>query len=189
MFRILLQNPIRQDSSTYSTMPSTTIPQRKVLQQTATSTTADSSPSTADTSLRGSPRQSPSSSSLSSLSSTEDVKEKSYGKLLDIYGNEFELPDYTVNDIRKAIPKHCYERSGLRGLSYVARDIGSLATTFYLFNTFVTPEYIPSTPVRTALWALYTVIQGISATGLWVLAHECGHQSFSPSKILNDTTG
>ena len=119
----------------------------------------------------------------------EELKSEGYGKLVDTYGNEFELPDYTVNDIRNAIPKHCYERSGLRGLSYVFRDIASLATTFYLFSTFVTPEYIPSMPGRAVLWVLYSFIQGLFGTGLWVLAHECGHQSFSPSKVLNDTVG
>lgn len=124
------------------------------------------------------------------MSSLDGQTEKGdYGVLLDTYGNEFALPDYTVNDIRNAIPKHCYERSGLRGLGYVARDISSLATTFILFNKFVTPEFIPSMPVRAALWAFYTIIQGFFATGLWVLSHECGHQSFSPSKVLNDTVG
>lgn len=122
------------------------------------------------------------------MSSLDDIT-KNYGKLIDTYGNEFQLPDYTINDIRNAIPKHCFERSGLLGLAYVARDIASLAATFYIFNAYVTPEYIPSTPVRTTLWIFYTVIQGLFATGLWVLAHECGHQAFSPSKILNDTTG
>ncbi|KZF20750.1 oleate delta-12 desaturase [Xylona heveae TC161] len=111
------------------------------------------------------------------------------GKLLDTYGNEFEIPDYTIKQIREAIPAHCFERSAVRSLSYVARDLTILATVFYLFNRFVTPETIPSTPVRAGLWALYTVIQGLVGTGVWVLAHECGHQAFSPSKILNDTTG
>ncbi|KAG9236473.1 putative Delta(12) fatty acid desaturase [Amylocarpus encephaloides] len=123
------------------------------------------------------------------MSSLEDVKEQGYGQLIDTLGNEFELPNYTVNDIRNAIPKHCYERSGVTGLSYVARDLVCLGTTFAIFRQFVTPEYIPSTPVRAALWAVYTVVQGLFATGIWVLAHECGHQSFSTSKILNDTTG
>ncbi|KAH8602793.1 putative Delta(12) fatty acid desaturase [Bisporella sp. PMI_857] len=170
-------------------MASTALPQREALRRTATLTTAESAPSTARGSPEDTPRQSPSSTSLSSMSSLDGVDENGYGKLLDTYGNEFELPDYTVNDIRNAIPKHCYERSGLRGLSYVARDIASLAITFSIFNKFVTPEYIPSTPVRALLWAGYTVIQGLFGTGLWVLAHECGHQSFSTSKVLNDTTG
>ena len=109
--------------------------------------------------------------------------------MFDTYGNEFELPDFTIKQIRDAIPAHCYERSGVRGLGYVARDVTVLATVFYISNNFVTPEYIPSTAVRTILWALYTFVQGLTATGLWVLAHECGHQSFSTSKKLNDTVG
>ncbi|KAK0947752.1 hypothetical protein LTR91_027110, partial [Friedmanniomyces endolithicus] len=49
--------------------------------------------------------------------------------------------------------------------------------------------YVPSYALRATLWAGYTIIQGIFGTGLWVLAHECGHQSFSPSKTLNDSVG
>jgi omega-6 fatty acid desaturase (delta-12 desaturase) len=170
-------------------MPSTALSKPTVLRRTVTASTADSSPSTAAASPNESPRQSPSSTSLSSMSSMDDLKVESYGKLIDTYGNEFELPDYTVNDIRNAIPKHCFERSGLKSLAYVFRDIASLATTFYIFNRFVTPEYIPSTLVRAVLWVIYTFVQGLFGTGLWVLAHECGHQSFSTSKVLNDTVG
>jgi len=133
-----------------------------------------------------SPRHSPSSTSLSSLSSQEELPRT---KLVDTYGNEFQIPDYTIKQIRDAIPPHCFERSGVTGLSYVARDIALLAGTFYLFHNYVTPETIPSTAVRAGLWAVYTFVQGLFGTGLWVLAHECGHQSFSPSKVLNDTVG
>jgi len=111
------------------------------------------------------------------------------GVLLDTYGNEFQIPDFTIKQIHGAIPTHCFNRSGLRGLLYVARDIASLAATFYLFHNYVTPETVSSTAVRAGLWAGYTFIQGLFGTGLWVLAHECGHQSFSPSKTLNDTVG
>lgn len=33
------------------------------------------------------------------------------------------------------------------------------------------------------------IVNGCTGTGLWVLAHECGHQSPSPSKTFNDTVG
>ncbi|KAG6988924.1 hypothetical protein G7Y79_00067g095390 [Physcia stellaris] len=152
----------------------------------------ESSPPSVDNSVSASPddtpRHSPSSTSLSSLES-DIVLDKGNGKMLDTYGNEFEIPDFTIKQIRDAIPAHCFERSAARGLYYVARDLISLATVFYLFHTFLTPENVPSTAVRGVLWAVYTVIQGMVGTGLWVLAHECGHQSFSPSKILNDTVG
>lgn len=90
-------------------MASTAVPQRSLLKRTVTSTTADSSPSTAAGSPSDTPRQSPSSTSLSSMSSLDDVNDKGYGELLDTYGNKFDLPDYTVNDIRNAIPKHCLQ--------------------------------------------------------------------------------
>lgn len=32
-------------------------------------------------------------------------------------------------------------------------------------------------------------IQGCFMTGLWVLAHECGHQAFSPSEFINNVVG
>jgi omega-6 fatty acid desaturase / acyl-lipid omega-6 desaturase (Delta-12 desaturase) len=125
---------------------------------------------------------------LSSLAS-DSASLSPQKKLYDTYGNEFELPNFTIKQIRDAIPAHCFQRSGARGLAYVARDMVSLATTFYLFHKFVTPETIPSVAARTVLWGLYTFVQGLFGTGLWVLAHECGHQSFSPSKTLNDTVG
>jgi omega-6 fatty acid desaturase (delta-12 desaturase) len=151
-------------------------------------------PSSSSTSIAPSPedtpRQSPSSSSLSSLDAGDSLDLKDVnGKLLDTYGNEFQIPDFTIKQIRDAIPAHCFERSAARGLAYVARDIGSLAVTFYLFHTYLTPANVRSTALRAVLWAVYTFVQGLFGTGLWVLAHECGHQSFSPSKTLNDTVG
>ncbi|MCJ1445623.1 MAG: Oleate hydroxylase fah12 [Stictis urceolatum] len=154
--------------------------------QTADSLSSSVSPSIAPSPME-SPKQSPSSTSLSSMDS--DIPAVKQTNLYDANGNEFQLPDFTIKQIRDAIPKHCYERSGTRGLLYVARDILYLSVVFYAFNNYVTPEYIPSQGVRAGLWALYTVVQGMVATGIWVLAHECGHQSFSTSKILNDTVG
>ncbi|KIV86491.1 hypothetical protein PV11_02102 [Exophiala sideris] len=171
-------------------MTTTALPNEAALRRMATT---NSTPvSSANISPLDSPRSSPSSTSLSSLASEDATVQKQAGEkkqLVDTYGNPFEIPDYTISDIHKAIPKHCFERSAATGLYYVARDVVSLATTFYLFNRFVTPENIPSTPLRAGLWFLYTVVQGLFGTGLWVLAHECGHQSFSPSKVLNDTVG
>ena len=108
---------------------------------------------------------------------------------MDTYGNEFKIPDFTIKQIREAIPPHCFERSGLRGLQYVARDLTCLAAVFGGFYYLVTPQTVPSKFIRFGLWAVYTYIQGLFGTGLWVLAHEAGHQSFSPSKKLNDTVG
>ena len=165
-------------------MTSTALPSDAVLRRFAS---ADSTPtSSADITPAYSLPPSPSSTSLSSFASEEVSAPK---KLVDTYGDAFEIPNYTINEIHKAIPKHCFQRSGLRGLGYVARDVACLATVFYFSNRFLTAENIPSTAIRTLAWVLYTFVQGLFGTGLWVLAHECGHQSFSSSKTLNDTVG
>jgi omega-6 fatty acid desaturase / acyl-lipid omega-6 desaturase (Delta-12 desaturase) len=109
--------------------------------------------------------------------------------MVDTNGDVFQLPDYTIGDIRKAIPPECFERSALRGLGYIARDITLLSTTFWLFHHFVTPENVPPTIARGLLWSVYGFLNGLFGTGLWVMGHECGHQSLSPSKVLNDTVG
>ncbi|RAK98689.1 oleate delta-12 desaturase odeA [Aspergillus ibericus CBS 121593] len=163
-------------------MSSTALPKRVALHRNATDSSV---PSSVTPSPLDSPRQSPSSTSLSSLAS--EAEENS--KMLDTYGNEFQIPDYTIKQIRDAIPAHCYERKALTSLWYVFRDVFWLATIFYVFHNYVTPETVPYKPARVVLWALYTVLQGLFGTGVWVLAHECGHQAFSPSKVLNDTVG
>ena len=155
-----------------------------------TSNTVTDSDTSAAVSPADSPRHSPSSTSLSSLSSADANQAKpNYGRLIDTYGNEFSPPDFTIKDIRDAIPKHCFNRSALTGYSYILRDLALLATTFTIYYNFVTPEYIPSKPVRAALWAVYTIVQGFVGTGLWVIAHECGHGAFSDSNLINDFTG
>ena len=169
----------------------TALPPRETVYRTMTQDSSYSSMTNSTiVSPADSPRGSPSSSSLSSLSSVdESLLKDQAGVLLDTYGNEFKIPDYTIKQIREAIPAHCFERSAATGMLYVLRDLVSLATTFYVFHNYVTPEYISSTPVRAGLWALYTVMQGLFGTGIWVIAHECGHQAFSPSKTINDTVG
>lgn len=164
-------------------MSSTAIPKRVALNRNPGT---DSSVPSVSVSPLDSPRQSPSSTSLSSMAS--DAAEHN-GKMLNTYGEEFKIPDFTIKQIRDAIPAHCFNRSATTSLYYVFRDIFMLGTIFYVFHNYVTPETIPSYPLRVALWTFYTVIQGMIGTGVWVLAHECGHQAFSPSKVLNDTVG
>lgn len=165
-------------------MSSTAVPKRVALHRNPT--TDISVPSSVTPSPFDSPRQSPSSTSLSSLASDQEAYRT---KMFDTWGNEFKMPDFTIKQIRDAIPPHCFKRSAATSLYYVFRDMTVLASVFYLFHNYVTPETVPSMPARVVLWTLYTFIQGLFGTGLWVLAHECGHQSFSPSKVLNDTVG
>ena len=110
-------------------------------------------------------------------------------QMVDTYGNSFELPDFSFNELRKAIPAHCFKRSAAWSLFYVARDIVQWAGLFWAFYSFNTEDYVSSKLTRGLLWFVYTVVAGWIGTGLWVLAPECGHGAFSDYKKLNDTVG
>lgn len=52
--------------------------------------------------------------------------------------------------------------------------------------------YIPqieNQPLRIATWLAYGFVQGLVCTGLWILAHECGHGAFSLHKRVNSVVG
>ncbi|EWC43405.1 hypothetical protein DRE_07652 [Drechslerella stenobrocha 248] len=154
--------------------------------QNAYSTSASTSASPSD-----SPSFNPSRHSSATSLSDLDVKDKTDGaspKLLNTYGEEFKLPNYAIKDIFDAIPKHCYQRSALRSLGYVLRDLVLLTVTFVAFNNHIIPA-MPNVYARGVAWAVYSVLQGLFGTGLWVLAHECGHGAFSDYKLLNNTVG
>lgn len=95
------------------------------------------------------------------------------------------FPD--VKTLKDAIPAHCFERSMLRSFSYVIRDIIIVSGLFYSavqLSQLDAPLY-----VTVPLWALYSFAQGCFFTGLWILAHDCGHDSFSSNLTVNAITG
>eukprot|EP00004_Rigifila_ramosa_P004351 TRINITY_DN14761_c0_g1_i4.p1 TRINITY_DN14761_c0_g1~~TRINITY_DN14761_c0_g1_i4.p1 ORF type:complete len:396 (+),score=89.59 TRINITY_DN14761_c0_g1_i4:90-1190(+) len=96
-----------------------------------------------------------------------------------------EQPPFTIRDIKAAIPPHCFERSYVTSFLYLGRDV-ALIGALLGFGVFVRSLGGLAAGV---LWPVYWVAQGICMTGLWVTAHECGHQAFSPSKAVNDAVG
>ncbi|KAI9019338.1 fatty acid desaturase-domain-containing protein [Phycomyces nitens] len=96
------------------------------------------------------------------------------------------IPDFTIKDIRDAIPPHCLERSTLRSFAYLFQDLFFIFSTAYLASWI---DILPSLPLRILLWSVYWVLQSFFGAGLWVLGHECGHQAFSPSKFISDAVG
>lgn len=112
---------------------------------------------------------------------------KKTGQHLDLNGNVFELPNFTMKEIHDAIPAHCFKPSILRSMAYVVRDYFYLSTLIYLAVTYI--PLLPNPYLRFAAWIAYTTVQGFVFTGIWILAHECGHGAFSKSKQLNYTMG
>ena len=81
-------------------------------------------------------------------------------------------PPFSIGTLRKAIPAHCFERSLVKSSAYLAADLAGVALLF------ACSTLIPSAPTaaRWVLWPAYWWAQGSVCTGLWVVAHECGHQ-------------
>ncbi|KAI7888705.1 delta-12 fatty acid desaturase [Mucor mucedo] len=98
----------------------------------------------------------------------------------------WEIPNFTIKEIRDAIPAHCFRRDTFRSFTHVLHDaiiMGILAGLASYIDT------IPNVYARVVLWPLYWIAQGVVGTGVWVIGHECGHQAFSPSKAINNGVG
>ncbi|MDQ2679211.1 MAG: fatty acid desaturase [Actinomycetota bacterium] len=90
----------------------------------------------------------------------------------------------TRAEVRSIIPDDCFVRSTGRSLRYLA---GSLAVVVALVAAAAL--FLPMTWAWLPVWVLYAVATGTAATGLWVIAHECGHRAFSPNQRLQDGIG
>ncbi len=116
------------------------------------------------------------------------------------------VPDekFALSTIRQGIPKEMFQQNAFKSMYYVARDVVQgiiTASVMYyygmpLIDTVV--ETLGVSSLATAIlgnvfkflvWNIYWYVQGLNGTGLWVMAHECGHRAFSTSKAVNDAVG
>ncbi|KAF2658881.1 hypothetical protein K491DRAFT_689728 [Lophiostoma macrostomum CBS 122681] len=95
--------------------------------------------------------------------------------------------EYTMKDIYAAIPAHCFQRNSLLSLAYVLRDFAYVSALAYIALAFI--PTLPHPFARALAWTAYSFAQGLVCTGIWELAHECGHHSLSPHKWVNNTLG
>jgi len=93
-----------------------------------------------------------------------------------------ELP--TKAQVLAAIPEHCFKRNTALSLGYAAL---SLALT--LGTGALAAAFIPLQASAWPLWLAYALVNGTIATGVWVIAHECGHNAFSDNRMIQDAVG
>ncbi|KAF0703425.1 hypothetical protein DYB37_005417 [Aphanomyces astaci] len=98
-----------------------------------------------------------------------------------------EPPTITLKDLRAAIPAHCFERSYVKSFYHLFKNLAICAAIFGV-ALYVNKTELPY-PVKALAWLVYYFVQGTYFTGIWVVAHECGHQAFSDSEYVNDTVG
>ncbi|WOG93930.1 hypothetical protein DCAR_0313218 [Daucus carota subsp. sativus] len=95
-------------------------------------------------------------------------------------------PPFTIADIKKAIPPHCFNRSLIRSSSYLVFDIAVCFFLYYIATNYI--SLLPA-PLSYVAWTAYVYVQGCFMFAIWVVAHECGHHGFSDYHLLNDTLG
>jgi fatty acid desaturase len=96
-------------------------------------------------------------------------------------------PEYTIKEVHDAIPPHCFRPSTLLSIAYILNDVALVACLGYIAVTQF--PGIQNQHLRTLAWATYAFCQGCVFTGLWELAHECGHGALSGTKWINDAMG
>ncbi|CAJ1035728.1 putative Fatty acid desaturase [Leishmania utingensis] len=115
--------------------------------------------------------------------------------------------ELTIKQIQDQIPPEYFERSTMRSMYYVLRDICQLLVTYLIMYRAVVPvltrfeshvyeaagadwaSWTLVSAAKLAAWNMFWFVQGLNSTALWVLAHECGHQAFSPYRSLNNIVG
>jgi len=122
-----------------------------------------------------------------------------FDKNRPLHNFPLKLPKFTLKTIRDAIPKECFKRSLSKSLYHLGTDCLKVAILGYLSSYISTvPGKIDllfpamaafSMYIPYVLWPMYWIAQGCCMTGIWVLAHECGHQAFSDSQLINNTIG
>ncbi|RDX77979.1 Omega-6 fatty acid desaturase, endoplasmic reticulum isozyme 2, partial [Mucuna pruriens] len=98
----------------------------------------------------------------------------------------FAKPPFSLNQLKKAIPPHCFQRSIIRSFSYVIYDLTIAFCLYYVATHYF--HHLPR-PLSLLAWPIYWAAQGCIFTGLWVIAHECGHHAFSDYQLLDDIVG
>lgn len=92
---------------------------------------------------------------------------------------ERETLPFTLQDVRKAIPEHCFQSNVWRSLAYFMLDLGLITGLYWLAATIDQLWFFP----------VFWILQGTLFWALFVIGHDCGHGSFSPYRWLNDWVG
>ncbi len=93
----------------------------------------------------------------------------------------------TAVDIKRVIPKHCFQPTVAQSMLHAFKDIVQIVVCYFLFATLHTA--IPNSTVYWASMVFYWAVQGTFFTAVFVVGHDCGHGSFSSHTWLNDLVG
>lgn len=82
--------------------------------------------------------------------------------------------EITLQEVKRAIPKECYELQPWRGL--VAFFSSILVVALSVWGLVVTPWWA---------WPIFWFLAGTGLWGMFVIGHDCGHGSFTDNRRVN----
>lgn len=97
-------------------------------------------------------------------------------------------PEFSLSELRNAIPKHCFERSLCKSFGYVALDLAIISSLFYCANIVLEKGSLSSF-AQLVGYPIYWFLQGSVLFGIWTIGHECGHSAFSKNELISDIVG
>ena len=92
-----------------------------------------------------------------------------------------------ITDLKGKLPSHCFRPDLARSLKYVAKDL-LVSSSLYAFIIFVEKSALPLI-FQWLVFPIYWFLQGTMMWAMFVLAHDCGHGSFSNSSVVNEIVG
>ncbi|KAI1338333.1 fatty acid desaturase-domain-containing protein [Xylariaceae sp. FL0016] len=92
-----------------------------------------------------------------------------------------------IQMLRRNIPAHCFQPSTTRSLGFVLHD--SVIFLAILYSAFWLVDWLTYWPALLIRLVVYPFLASLPLTGLWVLAHECGHGAFSSNSFLANSVG
>ena len=86
---------------------------------------------------------------------------------------------FTLQNLKAAIPAECFQPNVIKSLFYFFRDILIIGLLYAVAHYLDSWLFFP----------IFWLMQGTMFWALFVVGHDCGHQSFSKHKWLNDLIG
>ncbi|MGI9596596.1 MAG: fatty acid desaturase [Acidimicrobiales bacterium] len=94
------------------------------------------------------------------------------------------IPVPTKAELQAVIPAHCFQRKLSTSLRYAAFSVAATVIPGILAWL-----YLPLSLAWLPVWLLYSLVAGTAACGVWVVAHECGHDAFCDNRAVQDGIG
>ncbi|KAF8980400.1 hypothetical protein BDQ17DRAFT_1380726 [Cyathus striatus] len=109
------------------------------------------------------------------------------------------VPNRTLSEMKSAVNSKLLDRKTFTGLAYLLRDMVICLLLVFIVEhlhgyilhvALTTPRFKYALNVLDCcIWVLYFWFQSLTFTGLWIIAHECGHEAFSPSSLACNAFG